>query len=65
MTMTAQDCWDAYRGEGRQTNHDGSFELPESVDDLGEAPKRRWDQVARVVNEHVGEAVKEAVGNAA
>ena len=59
-TLTAQDLWTAYRGEGEQTNHDGSFRLPESIDDLGPEQRDRWHQVLAAVNQSQNIAIGKA-----
>ena len=52
---TAQECWDAYRDAVGGVNHDGSFQLPEKVSDLGAQQHAGWMRVANLFNEKVNE----------
>lgn len=58
MTLSANDMWTAYREEGDQVNHDGSWKLPESVHELPDAQARKWQAVANLANQHASEAIE-------
>ena len=58
MTLSANDMWTAYREEGDQVNHDGTWTLPESVNDLPDAQQRKWQAVANLGNRHANEAIE-------
>ena len=66
MTMTVQSTYDAYRNgaDGDFTNHDGTFEMPEKVTDLGPKQFNRWQNVANYGNEHANARVKNATAGA-
>ena len=52
----AQEVWSVYRNEVGATSHDGSFTLPENVNELGERQQRGWRAVAKLVNTRNGES---------
>ena len=60
MTVSAQQVWTEYREEVGATNHDGSFTLPENVDDLGDRQRRGWARAAQYANQHTADALTEA-----
>lgn len=58
MTLSASDVWTTYRKSVGASNHDGSFTLPENVDDLGDRQRGGWQAVANLGNQHASEAIE-------
>ena len=58
MTMSAQGMYSRYREGVGGTNHDGTFTLPEDVNELGKRQVIGWAEVANMVNQYAADEVR-------
>ena len=58
MTMSAQGMYSRYREGVGGTNHDGTFTLPEDVNELGKRQVIGWAEVANMANQYAADEVR-------
>ena len=53
FSTTKQELWGAYREGAGGKNHDGTYALPENVDDLAPSARKGWARVAEFVDKRI------------